>query len=1485
VHRKTDKKVRRKTRRNKAHCRSAPSVPINVTGVFRRREMGKRDRWRARVSWDFDGLDVGGRAINAERAHVQMRATDASGDPVETTLQDEARVAMADAFSVHAGSAALSTTNPKQRDTRELNASPDEIKKTITGLTTGIATQVNFYALEKADGDAPRLKFEIWNVTDGVSVASKNETLSGLHPKLYVSRTFTPAAGKTYEARVSWVSGTGIGLFHHIQWHDLGEAAVWNKYIDTDDDEIAVFQDIARPKTWFYQFRVRIMNRVGGHRCFSAWSAWTTPINPGHGTYAGPPPPTGLTQVIDKVDGTRRAPWRVRSRWNEAPWWVAPDDDAREGVDAYDVKLEISNNGGSTVSARRVVRVPASIDVDNNATAQKDWTYKIHGKRHYRSFVRSVANGRKGAYSSPTAWASPGGAPNPVQNLTWSNITPATLYAEWDDPVDVSDIDRFRVRVFRQPGAVLVKDRYIYGNSFRYHIPPADRDNNHFVRVNALEEEASLDEDDIAPSGYTAGDAASDVTSADVANTEQWGPADVTPEVLAGSDGNPPPDSPDVELIPGLGVVHARWPGTVNADPVTYEVHVDDATITTPDAGTLYAETDATAITIKALPDGTPLPYAANVFVKLFAKDEDGGGYADPTPAAGAEASAQPAQVNSPDIVAESIISTLLAAGSITTEKLAAVLIITTILKTAVSGRRVEIDGGADGGVRLIDTDESVLVNIPLDPETPASFNGEILAQALTVLGPAEFRSALSTLTKDAMLTLLSGQEAPAAAPALTQHVPSSALNWDDTLGNLIGIMHAQGSVGYSAASGLYAWYAKNNGGSYTNTVERRTSDGLTVHSIAVLSMANTQNEIRTLAKVGIYWYALVYLTNTSEVKWHVWDDTGGGNGSSITLSTSAAADDIIDTSTPHGFSIGERVKFTALTGGSGLSVGTTYYVVPTSFGGSTFRVATTPHGTPINFTTDITAGTVRREGGLPGTRTANATWAEWNDAGFSKGVAITPNTSAGLAVAQSNLTFLGGSTAAWLGMYTVPGNGNAPNFTSNVTSNVTGVVGSAGIQGIYFGQADGLGGADRWVLRCGSNKNSIRVFSTAGTEQTSHAFESAETNVSTPRGFTWDGDFFIEPGASSDVLHSYGEPTTGVSQQFWLAFTWADSDATGGTHETALSPRATITLKNRRVLILTWPTIPDAGGTDDPNAVRVYMKANATDPGSAFGSYFRQGGYHTGVGVSILAYSTATAGSQDTNFASGNGALIRSNNGEWQLRGDGTAWGLQMLGEPLSRGFGFGDEMTYAGAQVSNNTIVGPVTLFLTGAGAEMRGSGADGVHMGVVEFNTGTTTTGNSRLVGGGMVTGLGRIRFACMIKSPTNKPTTAQNYVVYAGFHAGADPLGANIEQCSILFRRTSDTVMRTEVRMGNGVSAASTTLVADEDTNWHLYEFEINADASAVDFYRDGTFLTTVTANIPDGEVNPRIGIDKTAGTTARIMFLDYYSYQGELDTPR
>ena len=86
------------------------------------------------------------------------------------------------------------------------------------------------------------------------------------------------------------------------------------------------------------------------------------------------------------------------------------------------------------------------------------------------------------------------------------------------------------------------------------------------------------------------------------------------------------------------------------------------------------------------------------------------------------------------------------------------------------------------------------------------------------------------------------------------------------------------------------------------------------------------------------------------------------GAGDTITLATSAAADDIIDTATAHGFVAGQAITFPTLTGGTGLTAGTTYYVISANLAAQTFQVSLTPNGSAALFSADITAGTVAKK-------------------------------------------------------------------------------------------------------------------------------------------------------------------------------------------------------------------------------------------------------------------------------------------------------------------------------------------------------------------------------------------------------------------------------------------------------------------------------------------------------------------------------------------
>jgi hypothetical protein len=82
----------------------------------------------------------------------------------------------------------------------------------------------------------------------------------------------------------------------------------------------------------------------------------------------------------------------------------------------------------------------------------------------------------------------------------------------------------------------------------------------------------------------------------------------------------------------------------------------------------------------------------------------------------------------------------------------------------------------------------------------------------------------------------------------------------------------------------------------------------------------------------------------------------------SLTTPFGVAATNVL-TSTAHGLVAGTAVKFLTLTGGAGLATGAVYFVIATGLTADNFEVSITPGGAAVDFTTDITVGTLQRVG------------------------------------------------------------------------------------------------------------------------------------------------------------------------------------------------------------------------------------------------------------------------------------------------------------------------------------------------------------------------------------------------------------------------------------------------------------------------------------------------------------------------------------------
>ena len=160
--------------------------------------------------------------------------------------------------------------------------------------------------------------------------------------------------------------------------------------------------------------------------------------------------------------------------------------------------------------------------------------------------------------------------------------------------------------------------------------------------------------------------------------------------------------------------------------------------------------------------------------------------------------------------------------------------------------------------------------------------------------------------------------------------------------------------------------------------------------------------------------------------------------------------------------------------------------------------------------------------------------------------------------------------------------------------------------------------------------------------------------------GFFFDGtNFKVRDGgdkAGGAKVYTYSNWTwTTASALYWVGSSWYDD--VGTAHETAISPRNSITMLKRRYLTVGNAAMPGALGADDPDKVRIYMKPNATDPGA--GNFKLQ---VTDALTSRVLSDYASGGAADgggTPFAGGTGATLQSTLAStgWIMKGDGTLY------------------------------------------------------------------------------------------------------------------------------------------------------------------------------------------------------------------------------------
>lgn len=182
---------------------------------------------------------------------------------------------------------------------------------------------------------------------------------------------------------------------------------------------------------------------------------------------------------------------------------------------------------------------------------------------------------------------------------------------------------------------------------------------------------------------------------------------------------------------------------------------------------------------------------------------------------------------------------------------------------------------------------------------------------------------------------------------------------------------------------------------------------------------------------------------------------------------------------------------------------------------------------------------------------------------------------------------------------------------TGGVAHTCTGVSLSSPIRSVQYGTFD-LGGS-YYIVQ--PESASPVVLTTSYAASSTRSWPLAESRP--VRGLGWDGSAFWSLERDRGTLHKYNPNavwTSSADGTWWPAYAWFDSDTAGtgtgpsaphagdttGQHETPISPRKKVTMTKRAWLTVTAPSIPDAGGNDDPDSVRFYLAKGSTDPGSS---------------------------------------------------------------------------------------------------------------------------------------------------------------------------------------------------------------------------------------------------------------------------------------------
>lgn len=271
--------------------------------------------------------------------------------------------------------------------------------------------------------------------------------------------------------------------------------------------------------------------------------------------------------------------------------------------------------------------------------------------------------------------------------------------------------------------------------------------------------------------------------------------------------------------------------------------------------------------------------------------------------------------------------------------------------------------------------------------------------------------------------------------------------------------------------------------------------------------------------------------------------------------------------------------------------------------------------------------------------------------------------------------------------------------------------------------------------------------------------------------------------------------------------------------------------------------------------------------------------------GVSKAKVSAAgdlTAGKYNgVTVTAGTGTPALTVNGTSAISGTNT--GDQQIGG--STGLRFYEEFCW-----NSSTSGGQGWLVTSSGGAWSMAASSDANEPGILQASTSTSASANPNLIDNqsAMFLGGGPLVMEWRVKLPTAIPDGTEDYKIWMGL--GDTTTGPNQTDGVVIHldRSVSTTNWLLQTAKAGTRTITDTGIAADGSGSWHKFRFQVDASATQVIAYIDGTACATNSANIPNTSANlcgKMFGMVKLAGTTARTAQIGYVMLSADWTTPR